>query len=172
MYVIQGLAQTAKSYEVSIKCLKDHYDRSRVTQHEHVRSIFQDIIMKGNNGKDLCKLDDVCRQHIRVIQLCKSFDSETFLTIAMELKMDKVMRLKWMEYSNDSLTTSQYSRLLKFLNMQALHFDSVSSEQKPQTITHRSYAATLKKVCMACGSRGNHPLGAYSNFQDISQEKQ
>ena len=49
-----------------------------------------------------------------------------FLTTAMELKMDELMRLKWMEYSKDSQMTPPYSELLKFLDMQARHFESVT----------------------------------------------
>ena len=37
----------------------------------------------------------------------------------MELKMDKVTRKKWMEYSNDSLTMPLYSELLKFRDLHA-----------------------------------------------------
>ena len=68
-----------------------------------------------------------------------------FLTVAMELTMDEVTRLKWMEYSNDSQKTPPYSDLFNFLDLQARHFKSVTSEWKPQATTHRSYAATLEK---------------------------
>ena len=61
--------------------------------------------MKVNNGKELGKLYDVCKQHIRAIKLLDHFDLDTFLTITLELKMDEVTRLKWMEYSNDSQKT-------------------------------------------------------------------
>ena len=73
--------------------------------------------MKDNNGKELRKLYDVCKQHIRAIQLSDQFDLETFLTIAIELKMDEATRLKWMEHINDSQKTPPYSELLEFLNM-------------------------------------------------------
>ena len=81
------------------------------------------------------------------------------------------MKLKWMEYSNDTQTTPTYSKLLKFLDMQAWHFESVTSEWKPQTATHRSYTATVKRMCLACGKGGNHPLGACSKFQGMSREE-
>ena len=77
----------------------------------------------------------------------------------MGLKMDEVTRLKWMEYSNDSQMTPPYSELLKFLNKKAQHFETVISEQKPQTTTHRSYEVTLNNVCVACRRGGNHLLG-------------
>ena len=50
--------------------------------------------MKGNNGKELHKLYDTCKQHIRAIEQSKHLDLDTSLTIVNELKMDKVMRLK------------------------------------------------------------------------------
>ena len=73
--------------------------------------------MKGNNSKKLCKLQvsDPCKQHIRAIELSDHVDVEMYLTIAMELKMDKVTRLKWTEYSNDSQTTPLYADLLNSL---------------------------------------------------------
>ena len=102
MYVIQGLTQTAESYPEAIKCLHDRYDRPRITHCEHVRSILQAPIMKANNGKELQKLYNVCKQHIRAIQLSDHFDLETFLMIAIELKMDEATWLKWTEHSNNS----------------------------------------------------------------------
>ena len=120
--------------------------------------------MKGNNGKELRKLYDICKQHIRAIELSNHFDLETFLIITMELKMDEVLRLKWLECSNDSQMMPPYSELLKFLDMQARHFESVTSERKPLTTTHRSYAATVEKECVACGKGRNYPLGARSKF--------
>ena len=67
MYVIQGLTQTADSFGEAIKYLQDCYNRPRVTHHEHVWSILQAPIMKGNNDKELLKLYDTCEQHIREI---------------------------------------------------------------------------------------------------------
>ena len=70
MYVIQGLTQIAETYiEEAIKCLKNCYDRPSVTQHEHVRSILQAPIMKANNGRELQKLYDTCKQQIRAVEL-------------------------------------------------------------------------------------------------------
>ena len=83
----------------------------------------------------------------------------------MELKIDKVTRLKWMGYSDDFQHTP-YSELLEFINLQAWHFDSLSFKQKPQTTTHRSYTATVGKH-VSHVTRGNHPLGTCSKFQDM-----
>ena len=170
MYVIQGMTQTAESYGEAIKCLKDRYDRPRVTHHEHVRSILHAPNMKANNGRELRKLYDVCNQHIRALKLADQFDIDTFLTITMELKLDEATRLKWMEFSNDCKTTPSHEELLKFLDLQARHYESVSSERKPQTTTHRSYAAVVEDACVVC-SQGSHPLAGCSQFQRMSREE-
>ena len=78
---------------------------------------------------------DVCKQHTRAIQLSNNFNLESFLTIAIEFKLDEAARLKWMEHSNDSKKTPLYSELLEFLDMQARHHELVTSEHKPQTAT-------------------------------------
>ena len=51
--VIQGLTQSAESYQEAIKCLKERYDRPRLTHREHVRSIVQAPPMKADNGREL-----------------------------------------------------------------------------------------------------------------------
>ena len=71
------------------------------------------------------KLYDPCNQHIRVIKAPDAYNINMFLTIVMELKLDKVTKLKWMEYSNDSQTTLLHAELLKFLDLQSRHFESV-----------------------------------------------
>ena len=126
--------------------------------------------MKTNNSRELWKLSDVCKQHIRANELSNHYDSDTFLTIAKELYIDEVTRLKWMEYSNDSQTNPRHSELLKFLNLQARHFECVI-RAKPWITTHRSYVATIEEACMACGRGGNYSLGTCSKFQGMSCEE-
>ena len=88
MYVIQRLTQTAEGYEEAMKCLKNLYNCPRVPHYEHDQSIIQASIMKGKNGRELLKLYDTCRYHIRVIELSYHFNLEIILTIALELKMN------------------------------------------------------------------------------------
>ena len=75
------LTQTTECYEAAIKCPKDHYNRPRVIHHQHLGSIHQALIMKANNGGELHKLYDVCKQYIRAIKLSDHYDLNTFLTI-------------------------------------------------------------------------------------------
>ena len=148
--VIQGLTQTVESYKEAIECLKARYDRPRITHREHVRSILQAPVMKSNNGRELRKLYDLCNQHTRAIKASEHYDLDTFLTVVMELKLDEVSRLKWMEFTNECHTTPTQDEMLKFLDLQARHFESISSERKPQTTFHKSYAATEEETCAVC----------------------
>ena len=54
--VVQGLTQTAESYQDTVRCLKDHYDRPRLIHREHVWSIVQAPPMKAGNGKEIQRL--------------------------------------------------------------------------------------------------------------------
>ena len=128
--VIQGLTEMAESYQEDVKCLKDCYNHPRLTHCEHVWSILQAPPLKVNNGRELCKLHDLCNQHIRAIKVSDNYDIDTFLTNMMELKLDEVTKLKWMEYSNESQMTPKHAELLKFLDLQAQHFESMPSELK------------------------------------------
>ena len=62
------------------------------------------------------------------IKASDQYDLDTFLTIVMELKLDEVTRLKWMEFSNDCQTTPPYDEILKLLDLQARHYESMSTE--------------------------------------------
>ena len=48
-----------------------------------------------------------------------------------------------MKHSNDSMKTPPYTDLLRFLDVQAQHFESAMFESKSRTISHKSFAATL-----------------------------
>lgn len=72
------------------------------------------------------------------------------------------------EVQHDSQTMPPYSELLKFLDMQAQHFDSITSEWKPLTTTHWSYAATVERVTVRGMWKRRKPS---SKFQGMSREE-
>ena len=139
--VIQGLTQTSESYQEATECLKARYDRPRIIHREHVRSILQAPVLKFHSNKELRKLYDLCNQHIRAIKASEQYDLNTFLTVVMELKLDEASRLEWLEFTNESQTTPTQDKMLKLIDLQARHFESMSSEWKPRTTFHKSYAA-------------------------------
>ena len=88
----------------------------------------------------------------------------------MELKMDEMTRLKWIEYSNDSQKTPPCFDILEFLDMQARQFESVSSGKKLQPTTYGSYMVIVEEACVACRT-GNHLSGSCSKFQGMEREE-
>ena len=70
--------------------------------------------------------------------------------------MENTHKLDWMKYSNEYKLTPPYSELLKFLDGQAQHSESlvqpgrrqyVPSEQKPVFRPKTSYAAMTETHC-------------------------
>ena len=167
--VIQGLTQSAESHQEAIKCLKERYDRPRLTHREHVRSIVQAPPMKADNGRELRRLYDLWNQHIKAIKPFDAYDIDTFLTATIELKLGETTKLKWMEHSNDSTKTPPYTDLLKYMDLQAQHFESAPFERKQQTAAYKSYTA-VEEACVACG-KANHPLGNCVKFQSATREE-
>ena len=65
---IQGLTQTAESYQEAIKCLKERYDRPSLTHREHVRSILQGPPLKANNSESYMYTAESYESCIRPLQ--------------------------------------------------------------------------------------------------------
>ena len=97
--------------------------------------------MKAHNEKEFRRLYDLWNQHIRAIKAIDEYDIDTFITAIMEQNLGEVTKLKWMENSYESMTTSPYTDLLCFMDLQVKHFESAPFEQAQQTAMHRSYCA-------------------------------
>ena len=117
--VVQGLTQTAESYQEAIRCLKDRYDRPRLTHREHVRTIVQAPPMRADSGRELQRLYNLWNQHIRAIKGFDAYNNNTFLTAVMELKLGETTKLEWMEHSNETKTMPPYMDQLQFMDLQA-----------------------------------------------------
>ena len=140
--VVQGLTQTAESYQDAVRCLKDRYDRPRLIHREHVRNIVQASPMKADNGKELRRLYDLWNQHIRAIKAFDAYDIDTFLTAIMEQNLGEATKLKWMEHSKESKTTPPYTNLLRFMDYRPNILNLPPAETTEAT--HRSYAASRR----------------------------
>ena len=70
--VIQGLTRTSESYEEAIKSLKEQYDRPRLVQKEHIRSVFDTVPVKNDSNKELPRLYDAATQHYRELKAAKT----------------------------------------------------------------------------------------------------
>ena len=139
--VVKRLTQTAESYKEAVRCLKDRYNRPRLIHREHIRSIVHAPALNAHNGRELRRLYNLCNHHIRTSKSSDDYDIYTFLTTVMELKLDEFTKLRLMEYSNGSKTTPRHSELLRFLDLQAQHFEeSTPYEQKQLTTEHKFHA--------------------------------
>ena len=177
-YIVSGLTQASESYGEAIKCLQKRYDRPRVLHQAHVRKIQEALPLKTGSGQELRRLHDLLVQHIRALKALEQHTLEMYLTAAIEMKLDEGTRLKWTEYSSDSETTPPYEELLKFLDLQARHHESVAqSVRKSQTsgaerkFSPRTiYTARPESLRVAC-KRESHPLHSCREFQGISRDE-
>ena len=112
-FMIQGLTRTSDNYQGAIKCLKERYDRPRLVQKEHIRSIVDVVPVKNGSDKELRRLYDAATQHYRVLKAAKSDSFDTVLTVILQQKLDEKTRLKWAEFSCECKSVPG---VLSFLN--------------------------------------------------------
>ena len=125
-FVIQGLTRTSQSYVEAIKFLKERYDRPRLVEEEHIRSILDDVPVKNGSEKELCRLCDAATQHYRALKAANSDSFDTVLTVILQQKLDEKTRLKWAGFSSEHESVPSCTELLKFLDLQARQLESVT----------------------------------------------
>ena len=84
--IIQGLAQTADTYDDATECLLNRYDRLRLIHQAHVHAIMDVPSLKEGNGKEIRCLHDVLVQHYRALKAMDEDNFETLLTAIIEFK--------------------------------------------------------------------------------------
>ena len=171
-FVIQGLTRTSESYEEAIKCLKERYDRPRLVQEEHIRSIVDAIPVKNGSDRELRRLYDAATQHYRALKAAKHDSFDTVLTVILQQKLDERTRLKWAEFSCESEQVPPCTELLKFLDLQARNLESVShaghkhasgSDRRMPSVKP-SFALSNDDACLACKKQG-HQIHTCSVFK-------
>ena len=75
-----------------------------------------------------------------------------------------------MEFSDNHHKTPPHDEILKLLNLQALHYESMSTKRKQQTTSHKSYAAAIEEGCTTC-NWGSHPLTNCHQFQKMTRDE-
>ena len=89
---------------------------------------------EANSGKEIRRIYDVVTQHARALKADKQDSFDTLLTIIKEAKMENTLKLDWMKYSNEYKLTPPYSELLKFLDTQAQHSESLVQPGRRQYV--------------------------------------
>ena len=70
-------------------------------------------------------MHDLLSHHIRALKAAEDYTIETYLTAAIEFKLDESTKLRWAEYSSKCEKTPQCKELLEFLDTQARHYECV-----------------------------------------------
>ena len=66
--VIEGLTQSAGSYNEAIECLQKRYDCLRLIHQVHVCAIIDAAPLKDGHSRELRRLHDVANQHLRPLK--------------------------------------------------------------------------------------------------------
>ena len=153
----------------AIRYLQESYDRPPILHQAHVLKIQEATPLKTGSGQELCRLHNLLRQHTRALKTLGQDTLEVYLTAANELKLDDNTKLKWMEYSSNSETTPLYKELLKFLDIQVRHHETVahSIQLVPKVTTRTAYVAGPATPCVAC-KKENHQLHNCGKFQEMT----
>ena len=171
-FIVQGLTRTSENYEEAIQCLKERYDRPRLVEEEHIRSIVDAVPVKSGSEKELRRLYDAATQHYRALKAAKADSFDTVLTVILQQKLDEKTRLKWAEFSSEHESVPPCTELLKFLDLQARQLESVTqvghkhvsgSDRKIPSVKP-SYAISTDDACLACKKRG-HQIHTCSVFK-------
>ena len=133
--------------------------------------------MRANSGKEVRRVFDVVTLHVRALKAEDQDSFDTLLTVLVEAKLENSLKLEWMKYSNEYKLTPPYSELLKFLDTQAQHSESLMqpgrkqyTEQKPAFKPRTSYMAMTENRCPLCKAT-RHPLYACRVFQRLSHDE-
>ena len=84
------------------------------------------VPVKNGRDKELCHLYDAAIQHYRALKAAKMDSFETVLTVILQQKPGEKTWLKWVEFNSDSKNVPLCPELLKFLDLHAIHLESVS----------------------------------------------
>ena len=120
------------------------------------------------------RLHDHLQQHIRVLKVSGDYNIKTYLTAAIELKLDEDTKLGWTEHSSKYEKTPLCVELLEFLEINARHHESVTHSMrctpKPKVTPKAAYTAESDNHCVAC-KKESHPLNNCGKFLGMSRDE-
>ena len=178
--VIEGLSGSGTDYAEAIACLKKRYEKPRLLHQAHVRVIAEVPGPKEGNGKELCRLHDVCSQHLRALKAMGYDPSGPFVTSLIEMKLDWSTMFEWQKHTQESSDVPHYSKMLEFIDLRARASEAILHEgpkchaqpvpKKGSALISTSYVANVDTACLSCGV-GKHPLYVCRKFKSVSPEQ-
>ncbi len=132
--IIEGLSHTGDQYKEAVGSLKSRYNRPRLIHQTHVKKICEIPNLKEGSGRELRRLHDIVKQHLRALKSMGQEPDGPFITSMLELKFDKETMFEWQKASQDSLETPHFEKLLDFIDLRAQASETCNSEpRKPFT---------------------------------------
>ena len=181
--LIEGLSRSGECYQEAIECLKSRYNRPRLTHQTHVRKIVDCPPLKDGNGKELRRLHDIVRQHLRALKAMDCDPSNPFVTSIIKLKLDPNTMFEWQKYSQEQLDVPHYQTILDFIDLRVQASESFVTESRKkhgrEELKHiqrpiTSYATSARFTntsscppCLLCNP-DRHPLYACAKFKVLN----
>ena len=85
----------------------------------HTRATLDAPSLKDGNSKELHRLHDVAKQHLRALRVMKYETLASLVTSVLELKLDHTTMFEWQRHMQDSNTVPDFEDLLEFLDLRA-----------------------------------------------------
>ena len=142
---------------------------------QHTRAILDAPSLKDGNSKELRRLHDVAKQHLRALRVIKYETFTSLVTAILELELEHTTMFEWQWHTQDSNTVPDFDDLLEFLDLRAWAGKNAAWEgerrrQAPplerKAVTRPSYTASVKEYCLAC-KKARHPLYGCKVFYDL-----
>ena len=179
---IEGLSTLGNKYSEAIKCLKERFDQPREVHQLHVKALLDLPRMRDNSGKEVRRVHDTSKQHIRAL-VSLGYDLEpAFMTALIQTKLDPATSFEWKKHSSEKAReVPHYDEILHFLDMTArasseavMTKKEVTSGKKythsPRPVTSHAATANNNAHCILC-PKEKHPLYGCSKFKALSQEE-
>ena len=102
----------------------------------------------------------------------------TFVTSALETKLDQTTMFEWQKHSQGSKEVPDYLELLEFLDLRARATENIKGEPERKHSSNPpskrtvipSYVAYTDETCVAC-KKANHLLYSCKSFQALLHER-
>ena len=119
------------------------------------------------------RLHDHLQQHIRALRVSGDYDLDSYLTAAIELKLDENTMLKWNEHCSKCERTPPIDELLDFGYPRRHHEGVVHSPRyatKSKAVQKIAYTARSDSPCIAC-KKPAHPLNNCGTFLGMARDE-
>ena len=105
--------------------------------------------VKSGTGKELQQRHDLVTQHLRSLRTLKGDNFETFMSLLIEMKLDRASKFAWQQHTHERRDVPSIDELLQFVDWRAQASElSTSSdvERKRPTAEKKTKALTSYQV--------------------------